>query len=90
MTTLLLDHDERLAQLASDMVFASSLATAITAAGGGYHRAGVITDGSSWRARCACKWESALECSATDAYTALFIEHLEGVALQAGVDFELP
>ena len=81
--------DERLAQIAADMITASSLAMAIYAANGEDHRTRVIVDGHSLRSVCACGWSSELEGSVGDAYTAVFLEHLEPVALRCGVEFYL-
>lgn len=86
----LIDEDERLAQLASDMMFAASLATAIAAANGQDHRTSVSMEHESWRSSCACGWTSELEPSASDAFTATFVEHLEFVTIAAGLEFVLP
>lgn len=72
------------------MVAAGNLCRAINAITGEAHAVVVAPDGDSMVAHCVCGYQSSLEASVFDAWTAAFLEHLEFIAFDVGVPFDLP
>jgi hypothetical protein len=77
-------------QVVADMLAIGKLCRDIQKASGEVHIVAVVPDGTSWRAKCICGYESELEGSVFDSHTAALLEHLEPRAMATGVPFEIP
>lgn len=76
-------------QLFSDMATVAKLSRAIYAASGERHQVAVIGSGESHHAVCGCQWTGDVVESMADAFTAVFVEHLEPLASRFGVELDL-